>query len=293
MNTIEHLPVEKQALLRQIVDRLACVEGVVTVVLGGSYAGGGYHAGSDLDIGIYYDEDRPFAIADVRRIANEISAQGQATVTDFYGWGAWVNGGAWIHTAHGKVDFLYRNIDQVQRTITDAQQGIVHLDYTQQPTHGFFSVIYLAETRICIPLFDPQGIIAGLKAQVADYPPQLKRKIVADSLWSAEFTLLFARDYAAQGDVYNTVGCLTRAAAGLTQALFALNEVYFLRDKKVMDQITAFALAPRGYAEKLSRVLGGAGESAATLSDSVAAFVDLWFSVVAMEGVDYQPRFTL
>ncbi|MCB0116372.1 MAG: nucleotidyltransferase domain-containing protein, partial [Caldilineaceae bacterium] len=70
MNSIEHLPVEKQALLREIVERLCAVEGVAAVVLGGSYAGGGYHAASDLDVGIYYYPDCPFAVADVRRVAD-------------------------------------------------------------------------------------------------------------------------------------------------------------------------------------------------------------------------------
>ncbi|MBI1293694.1 DUF4037 domain-containing protein [bacterium] len=293
MKAIEHLPLTKQTLLRSIVDRLTCVEGVAAVVLGGSYAGGGYHDGSDLDVGIYYYSDSPFSIAEVRQVADAFSARGSATVTDFYEWGAWVNGGAWIQTAHGKVDFLYRNIDQVQRAINDALQGTVHHDYAQQPTHGFFSVIYLAETQICIPLHDPQGIITGLKEQVAVYPARLKQKIVADSLWSTEFTLLFARDYAAQGDLYNTAGCLSRAASSLTQVLFALNEVYFIRDKKVMAQIAAFPLVPPGYVDALERILGHVGEDTTTLAASVTAFHEIWLSVVTLQGVDYQPKFNL
>ena len=79
------------------------------------------------------------------------------TVTGFYEWGAWVNGGAWIHNPVCKVDFLYRNLDQVKRTIDDAKRGILHHDYAQQPAYGFYSVIYLAETQICLPLYDPQG----------------------------------------------------------------------------------------------------------------------------------------
>ena len=35
-------------------------------------------------------------------------------VTGMDEWGPWVNGGAWIQTPVGKVDFLYRNLDQVQ-----------------------------------------------------------------------------------------------------------------------------------------------------------------------------------
>jgi hypothetical protein len=108
------------------------VAGIEAIVLGGSYASGTHHETSDLDVGLYYFEAKPFSIAAIWQIADNISVRGPATVTDFYEWGAWVNGGAWIHTQQGKVDFLYRNLDQVQQTIAEAQQGISRHDYNQQ-----------------------------------------------------------------------------------------------------------------------------------------------------------------
>ena len=110
-------------------------------------------------------------------------ASDDPVVTDFYGWGPWVNGGAWIHTDAGKLDLLYRNLHQVRQTIDEAQRGIVHHDYYQQPVYGFYSVIYLAETAACIPLHDPMGRIANLKRKVAKYPSALRQRIVGDSLW--------------------------------------------------------------------------------------------------------------
>jgi hypothetical protein len=85
-----------------------------------------------------------------------LSGHTDQEVTGFYVWGAWVNGGGWIHTPSVKVDFLYRNLDQVQRTINEAEQGSIQHDFDQQPAYGFYSVIYLAETKICLPLYDPQ-----------------------------------------------------------------------------------------------------------------------------------------
>lgn len=290
MDKLSRLPAEKRRLLTTLVDRLAQVEGVAAVVLGGSYASGDAHAGSDLDIGLYYAAARPFAVAAIRHIAAEFAADAAPTVTDFYAWGAWVNGGAWIRTEQGKVDFLYRNLEQVQRTIAEARQGIVHHDYGQQPTFGFYSVIYLAETHICVPLYDPAGIIDALKAEVAVYPPRLKETVVANSLGSAEFTLAFARDYAAQGDVYNTVGCMTRIATNLTQTLFALNERYFIRDKKVTATIADLALLPEGYVTRLSRLLAHPGATAAELTATVDALMTLWAHVAALPGVAYTPR---
>lgn len=291
--TIPTVPPEKQVLLSTLVEQLRVVPGMAAIVLGGSYASGTHHANSDLDIGLYYWEGQPFDLAIIRQIADGISVQGPATVTDFYGWGAWVNGGAWIHTAQGKVDFLYRNLDHVQRTIAEAQQGITHHDYAQQPTHGFHSVIYLAETNICRPLYDPNGVIAELKRQVAVYPAKLQEKLVADTLWAAEFSLLFARDFAAKGDVYNTVGCLTRITANLTQAIFALNEQYFMRDKQVMETIATFAVLPAGYGAQINAILACPGSTAPALTETVQQLTEVWRSVVALTGDRYQPKFQL
>jgi hypothetical protein len=287
------VPAEKRPLLTELVAQLSRVPGVAAVVLGGSYARGTQHATSDMDVGLYYRQAQPFEIETIREIANRISKDGSPTVSDFYRWGQWVNGGAWIQTTAGKVDFLYRNLDQIERTIVDAEQGIVHHDYPQQPAYGFYSVIYLAETQVCIPLYDPNDQIAALKHRVAHYPPRLKEKWVADSLWSAEFTLLHARGFAEKGDVYNTVGCLTRTAAALTQALFALNETYFMSDKKVMERIAAFNLVPPGYVTSITEILAQSGRTTSELESVVNQMAAVWQSVVQLTDGKYEPQFHL
>lgn len=285
------LPPEKQSLLDDMVARLSAVPGVRAIVLGGSYARGQQRPGSDLDIGLYYAEAAPFEIDAIRRVAAGFAPDGALTVTGFYEWGAWVNGGAWIHNPLSKVDFLYRNIDQVQRTIDDALRGVTHHDFDQQPAYGFYSVIYLGETFICQPLYDPQGVIARMKEQVAAYPPLLKEKVVAGSLWLAEFSLLHADGYAARGDVYTTTGALTRAASFLTQALFALNETYYMNDKTAMKEIAAFPIAPAGYVDALGDILARPGRTSADLQGATRALRGLWSGVVALTGGAYQPAF--
>jgi hypothetical protein len=164
----------------------------------------------------------------------------------------------------------------VEATIGEADTGVWRHDYSQQPTFGFYSVMYLAETQICRPLWDPQGVLEGLKARVAVYPPVLKARVVADGLWSTEFTLRHAEVYAARGDVYNTAGCLARCATNLTQALFGLNEVYFLSDKRALRQIEGFAQKPQGYGARLCAVLACPGRSAEELTASVGEVKTLW-----------------
>jgi hypothetical protein len=292
MNLPASLPREKRLLLETLVSSLSKVPDMQAIVLGGSYASGSQHSASDLDVGLYYLEAQPFSVDAIREVASGISRTGtRPTVTGFYAWGAWVNGGAWIQTAAGKLDFLYRNLDQVQRTIQEAQQGLCRHDYDQQPTHGFYSVGYLAETQICLPLFDPAGRIAALKQQVQDYPASLKQKIIADSLWSAEFTLKHARGFAEQADIYNTAGCLSRAAANLTQVLFALNEKYFLSDKKVIQTLAAFKILPDDYTNNIQAVLAHPGETRLELEQAVSRLDGCWQSVAALAGDQYQPKF--
>ncbi|MAS34830.1 MAG: DNA polymerase subunit beta [Anaerolineaceae bacterium] len=287
------LPPDKQLVVTAILAKLTAIAGVRAVVLGGSWAHGTQTSTSDIDLGLYYDEKAPFDIAAVRRVAAEVSVDGEPVVTEFYEWGAWVNGGAWIHTAGGKVDFLYRNLDQVRRVIAEARAGKTTLDYLQQPPYGFRSVIYLAETSICLPLYDPDHLIAELKQAVVDYPPKLKESVIQGNLWSVEFTLLHARTFASRADVYNTVGCLTRALSALTQVLFALNETYFISDKRAIDTIETFGIRPEDYRARVERILAHPGADVDALSQTVAALDELFRQVVDLAGAWYQPKYGL
>src|SRR6185369_15057060 len=101
--------------------------------------------------------DAPFSVDEVRSVAEKICTPASVpTVTGMYEWGPWVNGGAWIQTPAGEVDFIYRNLDQVRRVIDEGRQGVWRHDYDQQPPYGFRSVAYFGETFFCIPLHDPE-----------------------------------------------------------------------------------------------------------------------------------------
>ena len=292
MDLPDTLPENKRLLLRQLVSQLGRVPGMAAVVLGGSYASGTQREGSDMDIGLYYLAEAPFEIVRIKRLAENFALQ-LPTVTGFYEWGQWVNGGAWLQTEAGKVDFLYRNISQIDQAIDSAFQGIVEHDYGQQPTHGFYSIIYLAETQVCIPLFDPQQQMKRLKRRVKIYPPKLKEMVVKNSLWSVEFTLAHAGSFSRQGDIYNTAGCLVRISANLTQALFALNERYFISDKRLMEVMAQFAILPAGYIQQITSVLAHPGETIDELTRAVAQMRAVWQGVAALAGDDYRPKFNL
>jgi len=280
------LPKEKQGLLGHIVNDLRRVENVAAIVLGGSYAMRQATAASDLDIGIYYSDTKAFSIDDIRSVAREYDVGGTPTVTGFYEWGPWVNGGAWIKTASGKVDLLFRSIERVSSTIAKAREGIWENDYEQQPPYGFSSIAYLAETQCCLPLYDPGKIVAKLKSEVSVYPEKLKRSVIQYSLWSAEFTLSHAVHFSHKQDVYNLAGCLARATKNIVTALFAINEIYPIGDKRAIDILENAPKRPDQLRERVEAILRAG-------NDAIPGLQMLFAETRELAGGVYQPFYQL
>lgn len=283
-----NLPPEKQKIFDAICEDLEKVEHVSAVVLGGSYATGRANADSDIDIGIYYHENNPFDIKEIESIAKKYAKDNIPTVTDFYEWGPWVNGGAWIQTEAGKIDFLYRSINQVRGTIQDAMEGIWENHYEQQPPYGFTSLFYLAEIEACKAVFDPQNVIQYLKSLVKIYPEPLKNKIIQESLWAAEFSIINTNGFAKSNDYYNTFGCFTRTLKAIVQALFAINEIYPISDKKALEILEKADQKPKDLTKKVESIL----KAKVSLTDSFMQLNSLFQEVVQLSGNQYTPLFS-
>ena len=71
-------------LTQRVARRLGKIDGVVAVALGGSWARGGAHPGSDVDLGIYYRDERRPAVEELDRLAQELGYRDPTErVTDF------------------------------------------------------------------------------------------------------------------------------------------------------------------------------------------------------------------
>lgn len=279
-------------VVADIVDRLARIEHVLAVALGGSRARGTHRPDSDIDLGLYYRDESPFAVDDLVALAGEISDAPDPVVTDFYRWGPWVNGGAWLTVGGQRVDFLYRSLDRIERVIADCLGGKIESDFYQQPPYGFHSYIYLGELSICRPLCDPDGVLARLKERILPYPQPLKRAVINRFLWGCEFDLAHAAKLAQQGDVYNAVGCFTRVAAQMVQVLYALNERYFVGDKGALDEIEGFDRKPLDLTSTLTGVLAHPGDSSDQLGRSASRIAALLQQLIDLCGGLYsRPSF--
>lgn len=252
---LQQLTTDREKTLHLLVDDLKRIRNIAALVLGGSHAAGGATEKSDLDIGIYYFNDQPFDIGELRQVAASHVVEQPFTLTGYYEWGPWVNGGAWLTTATGEVDLLYKNIEQVKATIARAQEGVWENHFEQQPPFGFSSLIFLGETKVCIPLYDPANVITELKAMIHEYPVRLRKNVIQQSLWSAAFTLFQATKFAAGNDIYNVSGCLTRATKNIVDALFALNEWYPLGDKRAIQLLDQAPQRPAQFASRVAAML--------------------------------------
>ena len=82
-----NLPHGKQQTLNNIVNNLKAIDNVSAIVLGGSYATGDATETSDIEIGIYYFNDKPFDIGSIKSVAEKYAIDNAPTVTGFYEWG--------------------------------------------------------------------------------------------------------------------------------------------------------------------------------------------------------------
>jgi predicted nucleotidyltransferase len=291
---VKQLSTEQRELATSLAQRLGAIRGVEAVVLGGSHARGRGQPGSDIDLYLYYSEAAPFSIQSIRALAEDVNDTPGPVVTNFFGWGPWVNGGAWLTISGQRLDFVYRSLEHVERVIAEAEAGRYELDYAQQPPFGFFSTAYLGEVAVGVPLFDPAARVEALKRRVAVYPEALRRAVVQDYLWAAELGLAaFAPKFAGRSGPYGTAACLARAVNQLLLVLFALNRKYLMDDKTALAEVAEFERAPRDFGPRVQQTLAHLGTSPAELGTAVESIAQLFRETVALTDGLYQPRFML
>lgn len=275
--------------IRQLVAELSAVGGMAAVVLGGSWAAGRARPDSDVDLGLYYRAAHLLDVEAVREIANALNDAPDPIVTPVGRWGRWVNGGSWLTIGGQRVDFIYRDLDFMTACIDEVLGGRSQSDYWQQAPYGFHSQIYCAEARCCYPLYDPDDIVGALKEKVAEYPDLFKRRQISSWLWSARFNLANVKHTPDRGEAYLVAGHVTRAATEMIQALYALNETYFMNDKYVYREIAEFSIVPDRFMERIDAIMGG-DNSPADLWRRIEAVKMLHAELMALAGDLYTDR---
>lgn len=272
------MPNVPDPLLARIVPRLAEVPGIAGIVLGGSRARGTATAASDYDIGLYYGPHEPLDTARLLEIAKElVDDPAAAAITPVGGWGPRIVGGGWLKVGGRKVDLLYRGVEPVRAVISACRAGQISMDYQPGHPHGFCSAIWMGEVALCIPLHDPNGAIAELKAATTPYPDALRDALLKMFLWEILFSIENGEIAVARGEQTHIAGCTYRALCCIGQVLFALNRRYLINEKGAVAEAAGFprtvSLLP-GRTDRIWAALGRR-EFAAVFSDLRALEADV------------------
>jgi len=247
-------------------EQLVAVDGVVAVVLGGSRARGTHRPDSDIDLGLYYRGT--LDVAALRAMAAKV-ADSPVEMTEPGGWGPWVDGGGWLTIQGWRVDWIYREVDRVQRIWADCQSG--RYEVGTQPGHplGFYSHAYPGEVALCRVLADPTGELTALRARTREYPPALGDALVK-GLWEADFATQLARYGAAGTDPTYAAGCLFRGVGVACHALHGHARQWLINEKGMVAAAGRLPDAPPGFAEQAQSLLANIGESQQQIAETVS-----------------------
>lgn len=255
MQTIENI-------LNQACQQLRDVPGVAGVVLGGSRATGTARPDSDVDIGVYYHRDSlDLAALDAAAQALDQEHRG-GLVAGPGGWGNWVDGGAWLMMDGLHVDLILRDVSRVRQAIDDCTEGQVTAHYQPGHPHAFLNAMYMGELSVCRLLWDPTGELAALQSRTRPYPPKMKEAILGMYLFECGFSQMLAEKNTTNDDPYYVTAHVVRSVSALNQALFALNEVYCLNEKKAVKRIGTFPICPEDYPQKVADIFALLGSDA-------------------------------
>lgn len=253
-------------ILRKIVDVLRRVKGISAVVLGGSRATGSAGETSDIDIGIYYEDDLDWAALqnaaealDDRHQKGSLAKPGE--------WGPWVNGGAWLCVDGQPVDLILREMDRVKEVVDRTDRGEFSPYYQTGHPHAYLDVMYRGELASCRILCSCDEEFLQLKRRAQQYPAPLKEALISFFGFEAEFSCALAKKALVSGeksdpekgedgqmDRYYLTGHVFRSISALNQVLFAKNEQWCLNEKKAVARADRFEKGPQNYAGRVDEI---------------------------------------
>jgi hypothetical protein len=222
-------------------------------VLGGSRADGTHRPDSDWDLGLFY------RASEQRFEPAAVEALGHPGYASRLGeWGPIVHGGAWLTVDETAIDVLFRDLDQVEAWIADAQEG----RFAVLTQHGYVvgapTYLPVGELATCVP-------IAGGELPRPDFPDALAAAAPARWDGRAAVSLMFAGAHARGRDAACCAGMLVDAALCAAHARLCARREWARNEKRLVQRAGLDAVQPL-----LAHVGATAGDLTATV-DAVAA----------------------
>jgi predicted nucleotidyltransferase len=223
--------VDDGSFAERIAERVATIPGVLAVTLGGSRAQGANRPDSDWDFGLYYrgrlDPD------DVRALGWE------GTVFAPSEWGGGVmNGGAWLTVDGRRVDLHYRDLDDVEHWLAEAEHGRFRVERLPFYLAGIPTYVVVGELAIA-------RVLAG-ELPRPGFPAALRERAARFWADSARLTLDYTQNvYASRGDALGCAGGLARAVMEAAHGRLAAQGTWALNEKRIVAEAGLDMLAGR------------------------------------------------
>ncbi|WP_046472143.1 nucleotidyltransferase domain-containing protein [Allosalinactinospora lopnorensis] len=206
--------------IEHVTQHLAQLNGVQAVTLGGSRATGTHTPDSDWDFAVYYRHR--FDPEELRAIGwpGEVSGIGE--------WGGGVfNGGAWLTIDGRRTDVHYRDLDDVEYRIAEAEKGRFDIERLMFHLAGVPTYIVLAELAI-------NEVLHGELPQPA-FPDALRENAPRQWRTQARLTLDYARTaHAERGHLTHTAGAISVAASQAAHAILAARATWVTNEKRIL-----------------------------------------------------------
>jgi predicted nucleotidyltransferase len=204
-------------------ERLAALPAVRAVALGGSRAQGTARPDSDWDLAVYYRGT--FDPADLRAVG------WQGEVSEIGGWGGGVfNGGAWLTIDGRRVDVHYRELDVVERELTEAEEGRFRVEPLLFHLAGIPTYLIVAELAV-------NQVLRGDLPRPAAYPPKLRASAAARWRDTAHLTLAYTEtNHAPAAHLTETAGALATAAAQMGHSVLAARGEWVTNEKRLLER---------------------------------------------------------
>jgi hypothetical protein len=211
---------EDSAFQEHIAEALMSLPGVQAVALGGSRAYGNPGPDTDWDFSLYYRG--PFDPADLHRLG------WPGDVSPIGGWGGGVfNGGAWLTVDGRRVDVHYRDLDEVDRILHEAEAGTFQIEPLLFHLAGIPSYLLLAELA--------EGVCLRGDLPVPVFPKALRER--AFRMWRDRAELLFAyadNGHAAHGRALQSIGMAAEAVTCSAHAVLACGGRWVTNEKRIL-----------------------------------------------------------
>lgn len=251
----------------QLVDLLSLQNEVRAVGVTGLRSQSFEVSGSDLDIFVYCSQvPNPARRAQVlERMANILPG---------YKVGC-LSGGHW-----GEADFAYLSSMEtwiMYFQVEDAANELISILRGEQLDRidgGFYPIGRCAMYRDMVPLYDPDHLLASFKDRTADYPQELRQKVLSHHLALLGDCEDFERALNRK-DVLFYHYALDLGLDSFLQVLFALNRTFFPSRKRSLQFIDKFEWKPENCRQRLLQAVRTGGSE-----DNLTASYDIWQCLV-------------